>query len=36
MLPSAKWGKAALLSLAIFIVIQMKSSEIVPFIYFQF
>jgi D-alanyl-lipoteichoic acid acyltransferase DltB (MBOAT superfamily) len=30
------WGKAALLSLAIFIVIQMKSSEIVPFIYFQF
>jgi D-alanyl-lipoteichoic acid acyltransferase DltB (MBOAT superfamily) len=30
------WGKAFLLSLAIFIVIQMKSSEIVPFIYFQF
>lgn len=30
------WSKAALLSLAIFIVIQMKSSEIVPFIYFQF
>jgi D-alanyl-lipoteichoic acid acyltransferase DltB (MBOAT superfamily) len=30
------WGKAALLSLAIFIVIQMKSAEIVPFIYFQF
>jgi D-alanyl-lipoteichoic acid acyltransferase DltB (MBOAT superfamily) len=30
------WGKATLLSLAIFTVIQMKSSEIVPFIYFQF
>jgi D-alanyl-lipoteichoic acid acyltransferase DltB (MBOAT superfamily) len=30
------WGKVALLSSAIFIVIQMKSSEIVPFIYFQF
>jgi D-alanyl-lipoteichoic acid acyltransferase DltB (MBOAT superfamily) len=30
------WGKAALLSLAILFVIQMKGSEIVPFIYFQF
>jgi len=30
------WAKALLLCIAIFIVIQMKSSEIVPFIYFQF
>jgi len=30
------WAKIVLLSLAIFIVIQMKSAEIVPFIYFQF
>ena len=30
------WGKALLLCVAIFIVIQMKSAEIVPFIYFQF
>ena len=30
------WGKAALLCLAIFIVVQMKSANIVPFIYFQF
>lgn len=30
------WGKAILLSIAIFLVIQMKSAEIVPFIYFQF
>ena len=30
------WAKAALLCLAIFFVIQMKSAEIVPFIYFQF
>ena len=30
------WAKALLLCLAIFIVIQMKSAEIVPFIYFQF
>lgn len=30
------WAKAVLLSVAIFIVIQMKSAEIVPFIYFQF
>jgi D-alanyl-lipoteichoic acid acyltransferase DltB (MBOAT superfamily) len=30
------WGKILLLTLAIFFVIQMKSSEIVPFIYFQF
>ena len=30
------WGKALLLCAAIFIVIQMKSADIVPFIYFQF
>ena len=30
------WGKALLLSVAIFAVIQMKSADIVPFIYFQF
>jgi D-alanyl-lipoteichoic acid acyltransferase DltB (MBOAT superfamily) len=30
------WGKALLLCVAIFIVIQMKSADIVPFIYFQF
>jgi D-alanyl-lipoteichoic acid acyltransferase DltB (MBOAT superfamily) len=30
------WAKAALLSIAIFIVIQMKSAQIVPFIYFRF
>jgi D-alanyl-lipoteichoic acid acyltransferase DltB (MBOAT superfamily) len=30
------WAKAALLSIAIFVVIQMKSAQIVPFIYFQF
>ena len=30
------WGKALLLSIAIFVVVQMKSSDIVPFIYFQF
>ena len=30
------WAKALLLCLAIFFVIQMKSAEIVPFIYFQF
>ena len=30
------WAKAALLCLAIFVVIQMKSADIVPFIYFQF
>ena len=30
------WAKAILLSITIFIVIQMKSAEIVPFIYFQF
>jgi D-alanyl-lipoteichoic acid acyltransferase DltB (MBOAT superfamily) len=30
------WAKAALLSIAIFAVIQMKSAQIVPFIYFQF
>lgn len=30
------WGKALLLCAAIFFVIQMKSSDIVPFIYFQF
>lgn len=30
------WGKALLLSAAIFFVIQMKSADIVPFIYFQF
>ena len=30
------WAKAMLLCVAIFIVIQMKSAEIVPFIYFQF
>ncbi|MDR1525310.1 MAG: MBOAT family protein [Tannerella sp.] len=30
------WAKAALLCIAIFAVIQMKSAEIVPFIYFQF
>jgi D-alanyl-lipoteichoic acid acyltransferase DltB (MBOAT superfamily) len=30
------WAKAALLSIAIFVVIQMRSAEIVPFIYFQF
>ena len=30
------WAKAVLLCMAIFIVIQMKSSDIVPFIYFQF
>ena len=30
------WGKALLLCAAIFIVIQMKSTNIVPFIYFQF
>ncbi|MDR2681370.1 MAG: MBOAT family protein [Tannerella sp.] len=30
------WVKAALLCTAIFAVIQMKSAEIVPFIYFQF
>jgi D-alanyl-lipoteichoic acid acyltransferase DltB (MBOAT superfamily) len=30
------WAKAALLCIAIFIVIQMKSADIVPFIYFQF
>jgi len=30
------WAKAILLCIAIFFVIQMKSAEIVPFIYFQF
>jgi D-alanyl-lipoteichoic acid acyltransferase DltB (MBOAT superfamily) len=30
------WAKAALLSIVIFAVIQMKSAAIVPFIYFQF
>jgi hypothetical protein len=30
------WAKALLLCLAIFFVVQMKSAEIVPFIYFQF
>jgi D-alanyl-lipoteichoic acid acyltransferase DltB (MBOAT superfamily) len=30
------WAKAALLSIVLFIVIRMKSAEIVPFIYFQF
>jgi D-alanyl-lipoteichoic acid acyltransferase DltB (MBOAT superfamily) len=30
------WAKALLFCLAIFTVIQMKSAEIVPFIYFQF
>ncbi|MDR3252415.1 MAG: MBOAT family protein [Tannerella sp.] len=30
------WAKAALLCIAIFVVVQMKSSDIVPFIYFQF
>ena len=30
------WAKALLLCIAIFTVIQMKSAEIVPFIYFQF
>ncbi|MDR1380665.1 MAG: MBOAT family protein [Tannerella sp.] len=30
------WAKALLLCLAIFVVVQMKSAEIVPFIYFQF
>lgn len=30
------WAKALLLCVAIFAVIQMKSAEIVPFIYFQF
>ena len=30
------WAKAVLLSITIFIVIQMKGAEIVPFIYFQF
>jgi D-alanyl-lipoteichoic acid acyltransferase DltB (MBOAT superfamily) len=30
------WAKATLLSAAIFIVVQMKSADIVPFIYFQF
>ena len=30
------WAKAILLSIVIFIVIQMKSTAIVPFIYFQF
>ncbi|MDR0744158.1 MAG: MBOAT family protein [Tannerella sp.] len=30
------WAKAALLSIVIFVVIQMKNAEIVPFIYFQF
>jgi len=30
------WAKAALLSIAIFIIIQMKSADIVPFIYFRF
>jgi len=30
------WAKALLLCMAIFFVIQMKSAEIVPFIYFQF
>ena len=30
------WGKALLLCSAIFLVIQMKSADIVPFIYFQF
>ena len=30
------WGKALLLSAAIFVVVQMKSADIVPFIYFQF
>jgi D-alanyl-lipoteichoic acid acyltransferase DltB (MBOAT superfamily) len=30
------WAKALLLCAAIFLVIQMKSAEIVPFIYFQF
>ena len=30
------WAKALLLCIVIFIVIQMKSAEIVPFIYFQF
>jgi D-alanyl-lipoteichoic acid acyltransferase DltB (MBOAT superfamily) len=30
------WAKTALLCIALFAVIQMKSAEIVPFIYFQF
>ena len=30
------WAKALLLCIAIFMIIQMKSAEIVPFIYFQF
>ena len=30
------WGKALLLCIAIFVVVQMKSADIVPFIYFQF
>ena len=30
------WGKALLLCAAIFFVVQMKSADIVPFIYFQF
>ncbi|MDR2472672.1 MAG: MBOAT family protein [Tannerella sp.] len=30
------WSKALLISLVIFIIIQMKSADIVPFIYFQF
>ena len=30
------WGKALLLCAAIFVVIQFKSADIVPFIYFQF
>jgi D-alanyl-lipoteichoic acid acyltransferase DltB (MBOAT superfamily) len=30
------WAKATLLCIVIFVVIQMKSAEIVPFIYFQF
>jgi D-alanyl-lipoteichoic acid acyltransferase DltB (MBOAT superfamily) len=30
------WAKASLLSIAVFVVIQMKSAQIVPFIYFQF
>jgi len=30
------WAKATLLSLAIFLIVQMKSADIVPFIYFQF
>jgi Predicted membrane protein involved in D-alanine export len=30
------WGKALLLCVAIFVVVQFKSADIVPFIYFQF